>query len=189
MRLPRIAFGLAASLATAAGAVLAASPAASAYASPAHALSTAPGALTLFQGGGLTVQESNGYYAASGPAAYVKQAAATLTAQGVGNTALYTGPGGAGGGIVILTGNDQPEGTDFQVMKMTAVHVENNSTHQDAVYSDDSSALDALVAPGQSVDVPPVDVDFAVYPVGATPPPDNRGLNPNAQFTWDATLG
>ncbi len=172
----RLTLGLSTSLAAATGAVLALSPTASA----------APAVPALFQDAGLAIQQNNGFIAGTGTAAAVKSAADSLNRLGVGNTALYTGAGRTGRGIVILTGNDQPEGTDFQVLNLTAAHVQNDSRDQDAVYADSGSFfdLDATVAPGASVDITPVDVDFALYPPGTTPPPDNRGLNPNAQFSW-----
>ncbi|MBR7839444.1 hypothetical protein KDL01_39660 [Actinospica durhamensis] len=177
MRSLRIALGLSTSLAVAAGSAFAA-------ASSASAASTNSLTRTLFQDSGLTVQQSHGFIAGTGSAAAVKSAASELTGLGVGNTALYTGVGATGQGIVILTGNDEPEGTDFQVVNMTAAHLQNDSADLDAVYADDGGALAATVAPGSSSDITPVDVDFALYPPGATPPPDNRGLNPSAQFTW-----
>ena len=178
MRSLRIALGLSTALAAAAGAAFAA-------ASSASAASTTSLTRTLIQDPGLTIQESHGFIAGTGSAAAVKSAASELTGLGVGNTALYTGAGGTGQGIVILTGNDEPEGTDFQVVNLTAAHVQNDSADQDAVYADNGGGLAATVAPSGSSDLtPPVDVDFAVYPPGTTPPPDNRGLNPSAQFTW-----
>lgn len=133
---------------------------------------------------GLTVQESGGYLGAEGPAQLVDSTSRDLTALGIGNTALYTGPGETGVGFLVVTGYGVAEGTDFQVMNMTAASVHNAGDAQDAVYSDNSSVLDAVVAPGETTDIPPVDVDFAIYPDGSTPPPDNRGLNPTAQFTF-----
>ena len=141
-------------------------------------------AMPLLQQQGLDVQVADGFLAAEGPAALVATASESLRRGGVGNTALYTGAHETGNGVVVISGNGVLPTTDFQIMEMTAANVENNSTQLDAVYSDDSSALDALVAPGTDADVTPVDVDFAAYPVGSTPPPDNHGLNPNAQFTF-----
>ena len=140
--------------------------------------------MPLLESQGLDVQESDGFLAAEGSAALVRSASETLRDGGVGNTALYTGAGETGAGVVVISGNGVQPTTDFQVMEMTAASVENNSTQRDAVYSDNSSALDAIVAPGTDADITPVDVDYAAYPVGSTPPPDNRGLNPNAQFTF-----
>lgn len=184
MYTPHLALGLSTTAAVAAAAVLGTSAAASA--ASAARTPTAPGS---FKVGGLIVQESNGYYAASGPAAAVKAAVARLTADHVGNTAFYTGAGETGAGIVVLTGNGRSEGTDFRIASLTAASVQNGSTDQDAVYSNAGEGLDVIIAPGASASIPPVDVDFAVYPVGATPPPDNRGLIPNAQFSWDTKLG
>ena len=141
-------------------------------------------AMPLLQQQGLDVQVADGFLAAEGPAALVATASESLRRGGVGNTALYTGAHETGNGVVVISGNGVLPTTDFQIMEMTAANVENNSTQLDAVYSDDSSALDALVAPGTDADITPVDVDFAAYPVGSTPPPDNHGLNPNAQFTF-----
>jgi hypothetical protein len=188
----RTALGLSTSAAAAAGAVMVAASAATAAAASAggppaaHVVVKGMDARTFLEISGLTVQESNGYLAALGPAGPVKAAAAALKAAGLGDTALFTGPGGTCDGIVVLTGNGRSQGTDFQVVNMTAADVQNNSTAQDAVYSDASGDLEATVAPGADVGIPPADVDFAAYPVGSTPPPDNRGLNPNAQFTWVA---
>lgn len=142
-------------------------------------------AMPLLQQQGLDVQQSDGFLSAEGPAALVKTASEALMRAGVGNTALYTGSGETGSGVVVISGNGVQPTTDFQVMEMTAANVENNSTQLDAVYSDNSSALDALVAPGTDTNVTPVDVDYAAYPVGSTPPPDNHGLNPNAQFSFN----
>lgn len=133
---------------------------------------------------GLTVQESGGYLGAEGPASLVESTSRELAALGVGNTALFTGAGESGTGFLVVSGNHAAEGTDFQVMNMTAASVTNAGDAQDAFYSDNSNALDAVVAPGDTTDIPPVDVDYAVYPVGTTPPPDNRGLNPTAQFVF-----
>jgi hypothetical protein len=141
-------------------------------------------AMPLLQQQGLDVQVADGFLAAEGPAALVETASESLRRGGVGNTALYTGAHKTGSGVVVISGNGVSPTTDFQVVEMTAANIENNSTQLDAVYSDDSSALDALVAPGTDADVTPVDVDYAAYPVGSTPPPDNHGLNPNAQFTF-----
>jgi hypothetical protein len=140
--------------------------------------------MPLLEQQGLSVQVSDGFLAAEGPAALVETASEALRRGGVGNTALYTGAHETGSGVVVISGNGVLPTTDFQVMEMTAANIENNSTRLDAVYSDNSSALDALVAPGIDADVTPVDVDYAAYPVGSTPPPDNHGLNPNAQFTF-----
>lgn len=141
-------------------------------------------AMPMLQKDGLDVQESDGFLGAQGPAALIASASATLRLGGVGNTALYTGAGETGTGFVVISGNGVAPTTDFEVMAMTAASVENNSTQLDAVYSDDGSELDALVAPGTYSDITPVDIDYAAYPVGATPPPDNRGLNPDAQFVF-----
>lgn len=132
---------------------------------------------------GLTVQEAGGYVGAEGPASLVVSTSQELAALGVGNTALFTGPGETGTGFLVVSGNGAAQGTDFQVVNMTAASVLNASDAQDAVYSDNSSNLAAVVAAGASADITPVDVDYAVYPDGSTPPPDNRGLNPTAQFT------
>ena len=141
--------------------------------------------MPVLQQQGLDVQISGGVLGAEGPAALVKQASATLRLGGVGNTALYTGKDESGTGFVVVSGNRMPPTTDFQVMDMTAASVENNSTQLDAVYSDDGAELDALVAPETNTDITPVDIDYAAYPVGSTPPPDNHGLNPTSQFTYD----
>ena len=138
----------------------------------------------LQQDDGLTVQESSGFLGAEGPAADVVSASEQLELGGVGNTALYSGAGETGTGFVVISGNALSPTTDFQVMGMTAANIENSSTQLDAVYSDDSSVLDALVPPGKDLDVTPVDVDYAAYPAGSTPPPDNHGLNPDAQFEF-----
>ena len=59
----------------------------------------------------------------------------------------------------------------------------NNSSWLDAVYSD-SGPNAADVGPGARADFAPTDVDYAAYPDGVAPPPDNRGIDPTAQFTW-----
>ena len=141
-------------------------------------------AMTVLQQQGLDIQQSGGFLSAEGPAALVRTVSESLMRGGVGNTALYTGTSETGSGVVVISGNGVLPTTDFQIMEMTAANVENNSTQLDAVYSDNSSALDALVAPGTDTNVTPVDVDYAAYPIGSTPPPDNHGLNPNAQFTF-----
>jgi hypothetical protein len=141
--------------------------------------------IPLLQQQGLNVQLSGGFLAAEGPATLVKTASESLMRGGVGNTALYTGAGETSTGVVVISGNGVLPTTDFQVMEMIVANVENNSTQRDAVYSDNSSALAAVVAPGTDADITPVDVDFAAYPVGSAPPPDNHGLNPDAQFTFD----
>jgi hypothetical protein len=138
----------------------------------------------LQQDDGLTVQESSGVLGAEGPAARVAAASEQLELGGVGNTALYTGAGETGTGFVVISGNALAPTLDFQVMGMTAANIENSSTQLDAVYSDDSSLLDALVPPGEDANVSPVDVDYAAYPADSTPPPDNHGLNPDAQFDF-----
>jgi hypothetical protein len=140
--------------------------------------------VALFQEYGLTFQDSVGYLGAEGPAAQVKQASAALKAGHVGNTALYTGTGASGIGFLVVSSNGLPPTFDFQVIGMTAANVENNSDQLDAVYSDDGSELDAVVAPGSDIDITPVDVDFAAYPPGYDPPPDNHGLNPTAAFVF-----
>ncbi|WP_034270906.1 hypothetical protein [Actinospica robiniae] len=184
----RLALGLGTAAATAAAAVLGTSTAASATSATPAASTRAPSPGS-FEFGGLTVQESNGYYAATGPAAAVRATAAKLAASHLGNTAFFTGAKETGAGIVVVTGDSRPEGTDFRIANLTAASVVNNSTDQDAVYWNAGEGLDVVVAPGASASIPPDDVDFALYPVGATPPPDNRGLIPNAQFTWNPSLG
>lgn len=141
-------------------------------------------AATLLRQDGLAYQDSVGYLGAEGPAAQIKTAAAELTASHVGNTVLYTGAGETGTGFLIVSGNHLPPTLDFQVVGMTAANVENNTAQLDAVYSDDGSELDAVVPAGTDVDITPVDVDYAVYPPGYVPPPDNHGLNPTAQFVY-----
>lgn len=141
-------------------------------------------ALALLQQYGLTFQDSAGFLGAEGPAAQIMRASAALRAGGEGNTALFTGARGTGTGFLIVSGDGQPPTLDFQVIGMTAVNVENNSDQLNAVYSDDGSELDAAVSPGTDMDIPAVDVDYAVYPPGYTPPPDNHGLNPTAEFVF-----
>ena len=138
----------------------------------------------LLQHQGLSVQQSAGFLGAEGPATSVEAASAELRLGGVGNTALYTGARETGTGFLVISGNGVPPTIDFQVMGMTAASIENNSTQLNAVYSDDGSELDAVVAAETATDITPVDVDYAVYPLGSTPPPDNHGLNPNAQFDF-----
>ncbi|HWG25809.1 hypothetical protein [Actinospica sp.] len=138
----------------------------------------------MLQKDGLIFQDSAGYLGAEGPAAQVKAASAELAAGHVGNTALYTGVGETGTGFLVISGDGLPPTTDFQVMGMTAANVENNSDQLDAVYSDDGSQLDAAVPPNTDMDITPVDIDYAAYPPDYTPPPDNHGLNPTAQFDF-----
>lgn len=134
----------------------------------------------------LPTQEDNGYYAACGPAADVSAMAFALSLAGVGNVALYTGAGRTGTGCDVITGNGQPIATDFQVMGMTAANVDNHTDEPQAVYSDLTDNLDAVVPAGTDADITPVDVNFAAYPVGTTPPPDDRGLIPTAVFHFPA---
>ena len=141
-------------------------------------------AAALLQQYGLTFQDSAGFLGAEGPAAQIMHASAALRAGGEGNTALYTGARGTGTGFLIVSGNGQSPTLDFQVIGMTAANVENNSDQLNAVYSDDGSQLDAAIPPGTDMDIPAVDIDYAVYPPGYTPPPDNHGLNPTAEFTF-----
>ncbi|HTJ71020.1 MAG TPA: hypothetical protein VL551_25985 [Actinospica sp.] len=162
-----------------AGLVLACAAPVSASASAAPLDATA-----VLRQAGLTYQDSAGYLGAEGPAADVRAAAARLAAGRVGNTAFYTGPDETGIGFLVVSGDGLPPTTDFQVADMTAVNVENNSDQLDAVYADDGGELDATVPPGTDADVYPVDIDYAAYPPGYQPPPDNRGLNPTARFEF-----
>ena len=148
------------------------------------ASATAFDSIALLQKADLTFQDSAGYLGAEGPAAQVKAASAELAAGRVGNTAFYTGAGETGTGFLVISGDGLPPTTDFQVMGMTAANVENNSDQLDAVYSDDGSQLDATVPPKTDMDVTPVDIDYAAYPPGYSPPPDNHGLNPTAEFAF-----
>ena len=132
----------------------------------------------------LPVQQINGYDAACGPAADVAAMSMALGLVGIGNVALYTGPGRGGTGCDVITGNGLPTGTDFQVMGMTAANVDNQTDEPLAVYSDRTDNLDAVVPPGTDSDITPVDVNFAAYPAGSTPPPDDRGLIPAAVFQF-----
>lgn len=138
---------------------------------------------------GQSMQQAGGFFGFEGPASMVKAAAAALSLSGIGNTVLYTGAGETGSGFLIVSGDDLPVGTDFQVMGMTAANVENNTNQEDVVYSDKSGKRAAIIAPGTDQDITPVDVDYAAYPVGSNPPPDNRGLNPAAQFAWTGGKG
>ncbi|MEY9929106.1 hypothetical protein ABH926_003746 [Catenulispora sp. GP43] len=132
----------------------------------------------------LPVQSDNGYDAACGPAADIQAMTMALGMVGLGNVALYTGPGRTGTGCDVITGNGLPIGTDFQVRGMTAANVENNTDEPVAVYSDQSDDLDAVVPAGTDSDIAPVDVNFAAYPEGSPPPPDDRGLIPAAVFKF-----
>lgn len=184
---------------TAACALLATSPAA-AYAtllttSPAAAraalLTTSPAAtldtvsIATLQRDGLTFQISAGLLGAEGPAARIAAASAELRSGHVGTTAFYTGAHETGTGFLIVSGDDVPPLVDFEVLGMTAASVANNSAKLDAVYSDDTSQLAAVVPADSEIDITPVDIDYAVYPLRSTPPPDNRGLNPDVQFTFN----
>ncbi|HET9173085.1 MAG TPA: hypothetical protein VFN97_26895 [Actinospica sp.] len=133
---------------------------------------------------GLTFQDAAGFLGAEGPAVQVERASAALREGGEGNTSLYTGSGATGTGFLVISGNGLPPTFDVQVMGMTAANVENNSDRLDAVYSDDGSQLDAAVPPDTDMDITPVDIDYACYPPGYTPPPDNHGLNPTAVFDF-----
>ncbi|MBS2537431.1 hypothetical protein KGQ20_32225 [Catenulispora sp. NF23] len=130
----------------------------------------------------LPVQQSNGYDAACGPAADVAAMAMALSLVNIGNVALYTGAGRTGTGCDVISGDGLPIGTDFQVMGMTAANVDNRADEPVAVYSDLTDDLDAVVGAGTDSDINPVDVNFAAYPQGSTPPPDDRGLIPSAVF-------
>jgi hypothetical protein len=132
----------------------------------------------------LPVQSDNGYDAACGPAADVQAMTMALGMVGLGNVALYTGPGRTGTGCDVITGNGLPIGTDFQIRGMKAANVENNTDEPVAVYSDQTDDLDAVVPAGTDSDITPVDVNFAAYPQGSTPPPDDRGLIPTAVFQF-----
>ena len=132
----------------------------------------------------LPVQTNNGYNAACGPAADVEAMSMALGLVGIGNVALYTGAGRTGTGCDVITGTGLPIGTDFQIMGMTAANVDNRSDEPVAVYSDTTDDLDAVVPAGADSDITPVDVNFAAYPQGSTPPPDDRGLIPAAVFQF-----
>ena len=134
----------------------------------------------------LPVQTDNGYNATCGPAADIEALTMALGMVGIGNVALYTGPGRTGTGCDVISGNGLPIGTDFQVTGMTAANVDNRSDEPVAVYSDRTDNLDAVVPAGMDSDITPVDVNFAAYPEGSTPPPDDRGLIPAAVFTFPA---
>jgi hypothetical protein len=137
----------------------------------------------------LPVQTSNGYNAACGPAADVEAMSLALGLVGIGNVALYTGPGRTGAGCDVISGNGLPIGTDFRIKGMTAANVDNRSDEPVAVYSDQTDDLDAVVPAGADRDITPVDVNYAAYPDGTTPPPDDRGLNATAVFTFEPAKG
>jgi hypothetical protein len=132
--------------------------------------------------GGLPVQQINGFDAVCGTAADIRATTWALGLIGLGNVALYTGPHRTGTACDVLTGNGLPTGTDFQVKGMTAANVENNTDEPVAVYSDQTGNLDAVVPAGTDSDITPVDVNFAAYPAGSNPPPDDKGLVPAAAF-------
>lgn len=134
----------------------------------------------------LPAQSSNGYYAACGAASDIEAMAFALSLAGIGNVALYTGPQRTGRGCDVITGNGLAIGTDFQVTGMTAANVDNHSDEPVAVYSDKTDNLDAVVPAGADDDIAPVEVNFAAYPEGSTPPPDDRGLIPAAVFHFVA---
>lgn len=136
---------------------------------------------------GLPVQSDNGYQATCGPAADIEAVTMALGLVGIGNVALYTGPGRTGTGCDVITGNWLPIGTDFQVMGMTAANVDNRTGEPIAIYSDQTDNLDTVVPAGTDADIKPVDVNFAAYPQGSTPPPDDRGLIPTAVFKFPKT--
>lgn len=133
---------------------------------------------------GLPVQTDNGYAAACGPAIDIEAMSMALRLVGIGNVALYTGPGRTGSGCDVISGNGQPIGTDFQVSGMTAGNVDNRTDEPVAVYSDQTDNLDAIVPAGTDRDITPVDANYAAYPEGTTPPPDDRGLNATAVFKF-----
>lgn len=139
---------------------------------------------TTNHGQSLPVQSQNGYDAACGPAADIQAMTMALGLVGIGDVALYTGPGRTGTGCDVITGNGLPIGTDFQVMGMTAANVDNHADEPVAVYSDQTDNLDAVVPAGTDSDIAPVDVNFAAYPENSTPPPDDRGLIPAAVFKF-----
>lgn len=132
----------------------------------------------------LPVQTDHGYDAACGPAADVEAMSMALGLVGIGNVALYTGAGRTGTGCDVITGNGQPIGTDFQVMGMTAANVDNRADEPVSIYSDRTDDQTALVPAGADSDITPTDVNFAFYPEGTTPPPDDRGLIPTAVFKF-----
>jgi hypothetical protein len=189
----RTTFAACAGLALAGTAVLLAAPGAAAAAapadSPARPAAAQGAARALLDQSGLIVQQAGGYLGVEGTAAQIRGLGGALAAEGLGNSALFTGAGETGEGFLVLSGNDltPPPGSEsqlaFQVMGMTAASITNNSSWLDAVYSD-SGPNAADVAPGTSADFTPVDVDYAAYPAGSTTPPDNRGIDPTAQFTW-----
>jgi hypothetical protein len=134
--------------------------------------------------GGMVEQQINGHTDACGSAARVDLAAALLARIGVGNVAFFTGAGRTGTGCVVVTGNRQPVGTDFRIRGLTAASVANNTDQPVAVYSDQTGNLDAVVPARTDADITPVDVNFASYSQGTTPPPDDRGLVPTAVFQF-----
>lgn len=134
----------------------------------------------------LPVQSVNGYDATCGPADDIEALTMALGLVGIGNVALYTGPGRTGTGCDVISGNGLPIGTDFQVKGMTAANVDNRGDEPVAVYSDLTDNLDAVVPAGTDSDITPVDVNYAAYPEGSTPPPDDRGLIPAAVFQFTA---
>ena len=150
-------------------------------ASPVSALDT----IALLQRDGLTFQISAGLLGAEGPAAEVRSASDELRSGHVGTTAFFTGAHESGTGFLIVSGNDVPPLVDFAILGLTAASVVNNTTQLDAVYSDDTSQLAAVVPADSETDITAPDIDYAVYPLGSTPPPDNRGLNPDVQFTFN----
>lgn len=134
--------------------------------------------------GGLQVQQNNGFTAACGPAADIQAMTMAVGLVGLGNVALFTGPGRTGTGCDVITGNGLPIGTDIQIKGLTAANAENNTDEQVAVYSDQTDDRAAIVPAGADSDFTPVDVNFAAYPDGSNPPPDDRGLNAAAVFTF-----
>ena len=181
-----------AGLTLAATALLLAAPTAAAADAAASAGAVQGGGVrVLLEQSGLSVEQSGDYLGVEGPAAQILGLGNALAAEGIGNSALFTGAGETGEGFLVVSGNDlnPPPGgegqIDFQVMGMTAASIANNSSRLDAVYSDTGPNV-ANVAPGTSADFTPTDIDYAAYPVGSTTPPDNRGINPIAQFTWQA---
>jgi hypothetical protein len=179
---PRAARTLTVGLALTGGICLLGASAASAAAGSAQ--TAANKSTILFDDGRLTVQEVNGFVGASGSAADVAGAAAALNLVGIGNTEVYSGPGWSGKGFLIVTGNGVPAGTTFQVLGLNAAGAADNSDESDVFYKLTTGERGETVPAGQSADLEPDGTVFAAYPAAVMPPPNDRGLDPVAQFVW-----
>ena len=133
----------------------------------------------------LPVQTDNGYDAVCGPAAGIQALTMALGFVGIGNVALYSGPGRTGSGCDVISGGGQSGDSYFQVKGMTVGNVDNRSAEPVAVYSVSTDKLVTVVPAGGDLDFAPSEVNFAFYPAGGTPPSDDKGLVQAAVFQFE----